>query len=125
MKSRSYWPEADGKLDPATLTALFMRQVATGNVSCDQVRLMGGDAFSASAYCQARMRPPLAVIQTLAREVYRKISGMIDSEDQHRWQGHRVLLMDSSHFSMPDTPELQAHFGQPGRQKQGCGFPVA
>ena len=26
---------------------------------------------------------------------------------------------------MPDTPELQAAFGQPGNQRPGCGFPVA
>ena len=26
---------------------------------------------------------------------------------------------------MPDTPELQNHFGQPGCQPPGCGFPVA
>ena len=26
---------------------------------------------------------------------------------------------------MPDTPALQACFGQPGNQKKGCGFPVA
>jgi hypothetical protein len=26
---------------------------------------------------------------------------------------------------MPDTPELQQAFGQPGGQKPGCGFPVA
>jgi hypothetical protein len=26
---------------------------------------------------------------------------------------------------MPDTPELQAAFGQPGGQAPGCGFPVA
>lgn len=26
---------------------------------------------------------------------------------------------------MPDTPELQEHFGQPGGQRPGCGFPVA
>lgn len=26
---------------------------------------------------------------------------------------------------MPDTPELQAEFGQPDGQKKGCGFPVA
>lgn len=26
---------------------------------------------------------------------------------------------------MPDTPELQAAFGQPGQQEPGCGFPVA
>lgn len=32
---------------------------------------------------------------------------------------------DGSTFSMPDTPELQDHFGQPGRQQPGCGFPVA
>lgn len=120
-----YRPEADGKLDPATLIALFMQQIAAGNVSCDQVRLMGRDAFSASAYCQARMRLPLAVIQTLAREVYQKISTAVDHEGQYRWHDHRVLLIDSTNFSMPDTPELQAHFGQPGQQKPGCGFPVA
>ena len=120
-----YWPEADGELDPTTVIALFMQQVAAGNVSCDQVRLMGRDAFTASGYCQARMRIPLAVFQTLAREVYRKISGPIDGEDQYLWRGHRVLLMDSTSFSMPDTAELQACFGQPGGQKKGCGFPVA
>src|SRR5271154_1897198 len=120
-----YWPEGDGKLDPATLIALFMQQIAAGNVSCDQVRLIGMDGFSASGYCQARMRLPLAVIQTLAREVYRKISGPLDPESQHRWRGHRVLLIDATNFSMPDTPQLQAHFGQPGQQKPGCGFPIA
>jgi Transposase DDE domain len=26
---------------------------------------------------------------------------------------------------MPDTPELQARFGQPSAQRPGCGFPVA
>ena len=26
---------------------------------------------------------------------------------------------------MPDTPELQDAFGQPGGQRPGCGFPVA
>lgn len=120
-----YWPEADGNLDPATLVALFMQQIAAGNVSCDHVRLIGGDAFSASGYCQARARLPLAVIQTLAREVYQKLSGPADLEQDYRWLGHRVLLLDATSFSMPDTPELQAHFGQPGRQTAGCGFPVA
>jgi hypothetical protein len=33
--------------------------------------------------------------------------------------------MDGSSCSMPDTPELQRHFGQPGNQQPGCGFPVA
>jgi hypothetical protein len=120
-----YWPEADGKLDPPTLIALFMQQILAGNVSCDQVRLMGQDSFRASGYCQARARMPLAVIQALAREVYQKISDPVDRDKDHRWHGHRVLLIDSTSFSMPDTPELQAHFGQSGQQKPGCGFPVA
>jgi len=51
-RKHDYWPEADGALDPTTLIALFMRQVAVGNVSCDQVRLMGNDAFTSSGYCQ-------------------------------------------------------------------------
>jgi hypothetical protein len=41
------------------------------------------------------------------------------------WRGHRVWLSDGTTFSMPDTPPLQARFGQPGAQKPGCGFPVA
>ena len=71
------------------------------------------------------MRLPLAVIQTLTRQMYQKISDPIDREHQHRWHGHRVLLMDATSFSMPDTPPLRAHFGQSGQQKEGCGFPIA
>jgi hypothetical protein len=41
------------------------------------------------------------------------------------WRGHRTFLIDGSSFSMPDMPELQKHFGQPGNQAPGCGFPVA
>jgi len=46
-------------------------------------------------------------------------------DEQGRWLGHRTFIMDGSSCSMPDTPELQRHFGQPGNQRPGCGFPVA
>jgi hypothetical protein len=36
-----------------------------------------------------------------------------------------VYFVDGSSFSMSDTPPLQKHFGQPGEQKPGCGFPTA
>jgi hypothetical protein len=36
-----------------------------------------------------------------------------------------LYYVDGSSFSMPDTEALQAHFGQPGGQQPGCGFPVA
>jgi hypothetical protein len=41
------------------------------------------------------------------------------------WKGHRLWHMDGSTFSMPDTPDLQRAFGQPGSQRHACGFPVA
>src|SRR5258708_16214077 len=88
-----YEPEADGKLDPATLVALFLQQIAAGNVSCDHVRLMGGDAFSASGYCQARARLPLAVIHTLAREVYQKLNTPTHLQQDYRWLRHPDALL--------------------------------
>jgi hypothetical protein len=49
-----------------------------------------------------------------------------DTHTAGLWLGrHRTFRVDGSSFSMPDTPELQAQFGQPGNQKPGCGFPVA
>jgi hypothetical protein len=47
------------------------------------------------------------------------------TEVEGLWRGHRTFLVDGSSFSMPDEPELQRHFGQPGGQAPGCGFPVA
>jgi hypothetical protein len=41
------------------------------------------------------------------------------------WHGHRVFFVDGSSFSMPDTPDLRAEFGQSGNQAEGCGFPTA
>src|SRR5665213_343453 len=124
-RAHGYRPEADGKLDPATVIALFMQQIAGGNLSCDEVRLIDKARFSASGYCQARMRLPQGVIEAMARETYQKFTGAMDGDAKHCWRGHRVLLIDSTSFSMPDTAELQAQFGQPGQQKSGCGFPVA
>jgi hypothetical protein len=40
-------------------------------------------------------------------------------------RGRRLFLVDGTGFSMPDTPALQAAFGQPAGQTPGCGFPVA
>ena len=37
----------------------------------------------------------------------------------------RTFFIDGSGVSMPDTPVLQAAFGQPTNQAPGCGIPVA
>ena len=65
---------------------------------------------------------PLAVFERLLRGVVDRLRG--SNLDDGRWRGHRTFLADGSSLSMPDTPALQEHFGQPGMQKTGCGFPI-
>jgi hypothetical protein len=110
-------------LTPAAIIHWFLIQVFHGNTALTHVSLLAGRAFSASAFCQARAKLPLAVFRALLREIVRAL--IPDTEAIGRWRGHRTFLVDGSSFSMPDTPALQDHFGQPGNQAKGCGFPVA
>lgn len=116
----------DRQLDPVTTVQLFIQQILHGNVACREVRHLpeARSDFSGSAYCQARTRLPLASLQTLVRRINDAALPSAEVSDP-RWRGHRVRLIDGTSFSMPDTPALQEHFGQPGQQRQGCGFPVA
>jgi len=110
-------------LTPVAIIHWFLVQIFHGNTALTHVSLLAGRAFTASAFCQARAALPLAVYRTVLREM---VKGLIPAtETVGLWLGHRTLLEDGSTFSMPDTPELQAHFGQPGAQAKGCGFPIA
>ena len=115
----------DRELDPATTVALFVQQILHGNVPCSEVRHIGAGDFTASAYCQARARLPLKVIQSLLTRVCD--AALPETRlHEHLWLGrHRVFLIDGSTFSMPDTPALRKTFGLPSGPKEGCGFPVA
>lgn len=110
-------------LDPVVTIYLFLLQILHGNTACTHVVQFGRWTFSDSAYCQARKRLPLRVFHRLLEWITR--AGRRATAKDHRWFGHRVWVMDGSSFSMPDTPELQAAFGQPTGQQPGCGFPVA
>jgi Transposase DDE domain len=110
-------------LDPTTTIYLFLLQILHGNTACQHVVHFGCWSFSDSAYCQARKRLPLALFQWLLEKTAAAFRSATSNDS--RWLGHRVWLVDGSSFSMPDEPELQHHFGQPGCQRKGCGFPVA
>ena len=110
-------------LDPATTIYLFLLQVLHGNTACRHVVHFGQWSFTDSAYCQARKRLPLEVFHWLVRKTAQTFRSATAADS--RWLGHRVWLVDGSSFSMPDEPDLQGHFGQPGGQRKGCGFPVA
>jgi hypothetical protein len=84
---------------------------------------LAGKDVTGSAYCTARGRLPLAALQTLLTRCTAQMAESV--RDTGRWLGHRLFLLDGSSFSMPDTDELRDHFGQPGGQAKGCGFPTA
>jgi hypothetical protein len=110
-------------LGPVTTIHLFVLQVLHGNTACAHLPHLAGIAFTDSAYCEARSRLPLAVLQALLRRLVQRCRPVTDSTGL--WRGHRTWLVDGTGVSMPDTPELQRAFGQPTNQAPGCGFPVA
>jgi hypothetical protein len=110
-------------LDPVATIHLFVLQVLKGNVAIARLKDFSDRVFTAAAYCNARTRLPLTVLQRLLQRVGQAMHNTVD--DASRWLGHRTFLLDGSSFSMPDTPALQKAFGQHGSQQAGCGFPIA
>ena len=110
-------------LSPVTTIHLFVLQVLHGNTACAHPPHLAGMAFSDSAYCQARARLPLAVLQALLRRLAATCAPLTDTVGL--WHGHRTGLVDGTGVSMPDTPALQRAFAPPTNQAPGCGFPVA
>jgi hypothetical protein len=115
------WRERE--LGPVATVKMFLLQILFGNVACGFVPHLAGKDVTGSAYCAARGRLPLAVLQTLLSRCTTKMAECV--RDTGLWLGHRLFLLDGSSFSMPDTAELREHFGQSGGQAAGCGFPTA
>lgn len=123
-------PFRDTLLTPGKTLKLFVQQVAHGNVACWAVRHLAGEEFSDSAWCQARERLPIELIQHAQQQVIEQARAELDQTDDigdqtYRWRGHRVHMVDGSSDSMPDTPELRKHYGVPLVCKQGLGFPTS
>lgn len=110
-------------LDPVTTVHLFVLQVLHRNAACASLPHLTGRAFTASAYCQARARLPLAACGALVRSVAAAVQPLTDTVG--RWRGHRTWFVDGTGVSMPDAPELAGAFGYAVNQRAGCGFPVA
>jgi hypothetical protein len=109
-------------LGPVATVHVFLLQILHGNTACTALSRLAGLPFTAGAYCLARKRLPLALFEDLLQHVCDALYPEVQTTG--RWHGHRTWTLDGSSFSMPDTPALQAHFGQPSGQAKGCGFPV-
>jgi hypothetical protein len=116
----------DRKLTPAVTVWLFLLQVLHGNCAITALRHLSGVASSASSYCAARVRLPLAVFVQLFDAVAQmaRVDAAVAGCAVTLLDGRRVVLGDSTTYSTPDSAELRRHFRYPPDQRPGCGFPV-
>ena len=110
-------------LTPVEVVKLFLLQILCGNTACDHLPRLANRRFSGEAYCIARGRLALTALQSLLSTATQSM--LAATQGSGLWRGHRLWLVDGTGFSIPDTDELRNHFGQPGGQAVGCGFPVA
>jgi len=74
---------------------------------------------SSSAYCQARSNLDISSLES----IFTNTSQLNYKSD--KWNGHRVVVVDGTGLSMPDTQANQKEYPQQKTQKAGCGFPQA
>jgi hypothetical protein len=111
------------ELGPVETIHLFILQVLNFNTAMTALRLLSKTAVKAPAYCRARMRLPLKVLEALLLESSASMRRACGS-GEGLWCGLRAYLVDGSSTIAPDTPDSQKAFGQPTGCKKGCGFPV-
>jgi hypothetical protein len=76
-----------------------------------------------SAYCQARKRLPLPLVQRAFAAVERWLEVRLSAAQQ--WCGRSVKVLDGSGISMPDTAANRQLWPYAVGQSPGCGFPTA
>ncbi len=110
----------------------FMGQVFNEDGSCQEVvrkfqaylALKGTPIPSSStaSYCAARKRLKLENLSTIFATTAEGMDRLPGSPDPF---GRRVIVVDGTGLSMPDTEAHQAVWPQQSLQKPGCGFPLA
>lgn len=76
-----------------------------------------------SAYSQARSALPVKSLANLARSVAINVTDSVPPE--WLWRGKKILIVDGTTISMPDTSSNQLVYPQSKTQKEGIGFPIA
>jgi hypothetical protein len=118
---------------PPTVTLwAFLAQVLDADGSCRQAvsrviaffqqRGLAPPSPETGAYCKARLRLPEGLLARLVHHTGAALEAQLKAKSL--WHGLRLLVVDGTGISMPDTPENQAAYPQPSTQAPGCGFPV-
>lgn len=110
----------------------FFSQILDADGGCQEVvrkiqafatkRSLPTPSASTSAYCQARNKLEKSSLEAILEHTADRLQkkGRRDG-----WKDRRVVVVDGTGVSMPDTEANQATWPQSRSQKPGCGFPTA
>lgn len=108
-------------LSPLVTLRLFLIQIAHGNCAIAALRQMAGINFAVSSYCEARVRLPIQLLESLLRWIGEMGQAAAAAETRLR---QRIVIADGSSHSVEDTPELAAHFNLTPGTRPGVGYPM-
>lgn len=116
---------------PAVTLGLFVSQVLSRSDACSTVlaslnrerkrRGLQPVCEDASAYCKARSRLSVELIDRLSDRVVEIVRSK--TPHQWKWKGFDVYLVDGFVLRAPDTAANQEKYPQPLSQKDGLGYP--
>ena len=132
------YPEKSGKLSRRRLFSKenifwgFFSQVLDAESGCAEVvrkfqafaasRSLPLPSTSSSAYCQARQKIEQSELKGILAHT---TSQLTQHSVKNNLESRRVIVVDGTGVSMPDTQSNQEQWPQQRHQKQGCGFPQA
>jgi len=97
----------------AAVARISLMLVALGRPRCIQ---------NNGAYCRARGRLPLVVIERLALDIATGCEKQVGVDEL--WKGRHVKLVDGTTSTMADTEDNQDEYPQQSCQEEGLGFPI-
>jgi hypothetical protein len=116
---------------PAVTLGLFVSQVVSRAEACSTVltkfnrerkrRHLPPVCEDASAYCKARAKLSIELVDQLSRRLVQKTEAK--SPVEWKWKGLNVYLVDGLVLRAPDTAANQEVYPQPSTQQDGLGFP--
>lgn len=116
---------------PAITLGLFVSQCLSRRDACSTVvtkfnrerkrQGLSPCCEDASAYCKARAKLPVALIDSLGKRVVDLLDAKTPT--QWKWHGLNVYLVDGLVLRAPDTDANREVYPQPSTQKEGLGFP--
>jgi hypothetical protein len=116
---RTFWGFLYQALNPSCPCREIVRQIQ----ALFALHNRGSVDVGTGAYCQARLRLPLDILQRIRHAVAARADKLLP-QAQQLWHGLSPKVIDGTTVTLPDTPKNQRAYPQSRAQKPGCGFPL-